>query len=110
MIGSTNPNASNSKEGGGLSAGAIGGIVSGLVGFFILIGVMVIFVLLKRAEKNRALHSDTVGLIGKKKTSTPLGRMITASPILEESEVGEKSKSKNDKVDVGGRIYWNKYI
>ena len=107
MIGSSNSDASNPNGGGGLSPGAIGGIVGGIVGLFVLIGVIVIFVLFKRAEKKRALESDTVGLITKTKTSTPLARTVTASPELGEPEMGEKPKPANN---VGGRIYWNNYL
>lgn len=77
--------------------------------FFFLAGVLGFF-LSKQAEKKRALDSDRMGLIGKAKNSTPLGRQITASPFVEDGEVGEKSKSRNSRMDVGGRIYWNNYI
>jgi hypothetical protein len=110
VIGSTNSGTSNSKETGGLSAGAIGGIVSGLVGFFLLVGVIVVFFLMKRAERNGTLDSDKIGLIGKKKISTPVRRMVTGAPNLGETEKGGKPKSKNGKVGGGGRIYWNNYI
>ena len=110
MIGSTNSNPSNSNENGGLSGAAIGGIVGGLVGLFILIGVIVSYVLSKRAEKNSGVDCDTVGLIEENKTSAHIARMATPSPVLGESGMGEKSIPKNDNVNAGVRIYWNKYM
>lgn len=110
MIGSPNSNGSNSNEGGGLSGGVIGGIVGGLIGLFILVGVIVSYVLSKRARKNRGVDGDTVGLIEETKTSAPIGRMATPSPVLGESGMGEKTIPKNDNVNAGVPLYWNKYM
>ena len=99
----------NSIGGGGLSGGAIAGIILGIIGLFVLAGGLLLY-FRSRCGIANVSDSDRFFLIAKGEKSRPLGQMVTASPNLEKSKPVEKPNAQNDKGNVGGPIYWNKYI
>lgn len=107
--------SSSPGVGGGLSTGAIAGIVGGILGVFLLLCIVIIVVLVKRRKVAGGLPRNTDELTEAKEQATAeIGNMETAAapqevngePQLytEERDYGGRLRYPNDTVDVGGRL------
>ena len=104
------------SSGGGLSTGAIAGIVGGILGVFLLLCIVVIIFLIRRRKLVRELPKSTDGpdvAEPKEQETAAIGEMETvAAPqevngrplVYTERDYGGRLRYPNDTVDVGGRL------